>query len=121
MPVLTVTVVLEPAETSPPKVAKVLARAAGRVFGSPPGSTWVRLWALTSDQYAEDGDDSGPPPVFVSVLKSQPMDPSKLSREALDLTSAIAATLNRPLDRVHVIYEPAAKGRAAFGGRFLEP
>jgi phenylpyruvate tautomerase PptA (4-oxalocrotonate tautomerase family) len=51
MPILDVELV---ADRVPPGIARSLADAAGAVFGSPPGRTWVRVRALAPAAYAEN-------------------------------------------------------------------
>ncbi|MDF1500976.1 MAG: hypothetical protein P1P76_10950 [Anaerolineales bacterium] len=122
MPILDITLVLADELTLAEGTAKQLADAAAAVFQSTPGRTWVKLRTLTADQYAED--DGGPPedvaPVFVSVLKASLDHQGALADEALALTEAIAQILNRPPENVHILYEPPAGGRIAFGGKWVQ-
>jgi phenylpyruvate tautomerase PptA (4-oxalocrotonate tautomerase family) len=123
MPVLTLTVILAAQERLPENTAATVAHAAARVFNSEPGQTWVRLNCLSSWQYAEDGDESGETakPVFVSVLKARADGEAQRRAEAARLSAAIANALGRPADLVHILYEPPALGRVAFGGKLLGP
>lgn len=112
MPILEVTWV-SPAEA--PGVARRLADAAGRVFGSAPGSTWVRLHRLDPSDYAEN-DAAPAAPVFVSVLAraaSMP-DPAAIAQALADAT---ALCLGVDASHVHVMFEPPADGRVYFGGK----
>ena len=117
MPILTVEIV----GPAPRGVASRIADAAGEVFGAGPGTTWVRLHRITSADYAENG--GGPPrgvrPVFASVLKRGVAGGPALEREAAALTAAIAKAVGRSVENVHVVYEPPAAGRLAFGGRLV--
>ena len=121
MPVLEVELVLRDDEILAEDLAGRIADAAGEVFDAVPGTTWVRLRTLPSSLYAESG--GGPPqdthPVFVSVLKADLADSDTLSNEAERLAEAIATRVGRPREHVHVIYEPAARGRVAFGGKLV--
>jgi phenylpyruvate tautomerase PptA (4-oxalocrotonate tautomerase family) len=120
MPILDVEIVVGETESTSALSAAV-ADGAARVFGSSPGNTWVRLRELPRDRYAENGGGPDPTtrPVFVSVLKAElPAEP-QLAEEVAALAREIAAACNRPVENVHVIYEPAAAGRVAFGGRLL--
>lgn len=121
MPILELTVVLREDENLPEGLAAAIADAASTVFGSAPGRTWVRIVTLSPGAYAEDSD--GPPdgvsPVFVSVLKSQVGSEEEIRQEAANLTKAIAATIPRPVENVHLIYEAPANGRISFGGHLL--
>lgn len=117
MPMLSIEIVGVPGEHSP-GLAAVLADAAGAVFPSPPGGTWVRLRWLDPADYAENG--GGPPPgvrpVFVSAIEAHPPEGVDRARHA----AALAAAIDRPADHVHVIFEPPGAGRVAFGGRLIE-
>lgn len=119
MPIVDVEVV---AHTLPAGLAGKLADAAGRVFESAPGTTWVRLRALDPACYAENGGaqvaDAGP--VFVTVQKRAMPAPADLAREISTLTEAIAGAVGCPAHRVHVQYAPAAAGRQAFGGTLVK-
>lgn len=119
MPILDVEIVIATGSDLPKALAAQLAEAAGEVFGSLPGRTWVKLRALTQDQYAENG--GGPPvnvlPVFVSVLKGEIPAPAELREEARALAEAIAHICQRPTENVHILYLPEAEGRIAFRGK----
>ena len=121
MPILDIEIVLRHGEILLPDLAARLAEAAGEIFGSSPGRTWVKLRSLPPEQYAEDGD--GPPPgvypVFVSVLKAERPDGEMLRLEAGSLARAIGQVCNRPAENVHILYEADAKGRLAFGGEII--
>lgn len=122
MPVLEIEIVTVDLEELDPGLAGRLADAAGAVFGSPPGRTWVRLRTLPVQQYAENG---GPlpgdiRPVFVTVLHAQRPDGEALHHEINLLSTAIAAACDRPADNVHIFYQPDGRGRVAFGGRLIE-
>ena len=101
-------------------LAQKIADAAGRVFHTPAGETWVRL--RSPEAYAENGGTlpEGVRPVFVSVLKTQPPAGEALVLEVQALTDAVAHACGRPPENVHVIYEPPALGRIAFGGRLVD-
>jgi len=121
MPILDVQIVLRPGEELPPNLASAIADAAAPVFGAPPGNTWVLVKALPASAYAEDSSPPGEGfiPVFVSVLKAR-LDPiEKLKEEAMRLSKAIAIACQRPQENVHILYEPEALGRIAFGGHLM--
>jgi phenylpyruvate tautomerase PptA (4-oxalocrotonate tautomerase family) len=121
MPILDIEIVLRDGESLPSSLASKLAEAAAQVFRTPPGGTWVKLKLLLPENYAED--DGGPPegvhPVFVRVLKAERPGAAELESEIAGLTRAIARICDRPPTNVHVIYEPDAKGRVAFGGKIV--
>lgn len=121
MPILDIEIVLRPGETLTSDLAAALAQAAAGAFGASPGRTWVKLRSLPADHYAEDrgGPPEGVAPVFVKVLKAELPPATELRTEAARLTQAIARACNRPAENVHVLYEPGAQGRLAFGGELL--
>ena len=121
MPIVDVEIVLLPEESMRLGLAAEIADRSGQVFGSPPGSTWVKLRAIPCDHYAENG--GGPPdgvyPVFVSVLKARLPSPEVLRAEVGGLTAAIAEATGRPTENVHIAYLPAGASRVAFGGNLV--
>jgi phenylpyruvate tautomerase PptA (4-oxalocrotonate tautomerase family) len=116
MPILEIEVVT--ADALADDLAQRLAEMAGEVFGSPPGRTWVRLRSLPPHQYAENCtlQPEGHRAVFVAVLKAQPPSGAALASEARSLAEGVARVCGRSVENVHVLYEPGAQGRIAFGG-----
>ena len=102
--------------------ARALADALGRAMGSEAGHTWVRLHLLGSQAYAENdvSVDTADLPIFVTVLQAKLPAFPELAAEVKAITEAVAACVDRSLERVHVQYAPAAAGRQAFGGRLVE-
>jgi hypothetical protein len=98
-----------------------LAGALGRVFGSAPGCTWVRLRALDASCYAENDSpvSTSELPVFVTVLHAAPPIGAALQAEVVAVTQAVAACAAREPERVHVTYAAGGAGRQAFGGRLV--
>jgi phenylpyruvate tautomerase PptA (4-oxalocrotonate tautomerase family) len=96
-----------------------LADMAEQVFGSPPASTWVRVRLLPRHHYAENGTQTpdGWHSVFVTVLKARRPTGAALDAEVRALTEGVASICGRPPENVHILYEPDAQGRIAFGGR----
>ncbi len=120
MPIVEVDVVLGPGETLEENAAKDLAEAIAPVLGSRPQGTWVRLDATERRCYAENGEAE--PllcPVFVRVTKKELGGDEDLGKEAASLAAAVAFVLHRQRENVHIIYEPPAAGRVAFGGRMV--
>ena len=119
MPILEIEVVGELAPGKRDGLAGRLAEETGRVLGSRPQGTWVRLRELAREDYAENG--GGPPegvlPVFVRVLMAEVPAGEALARLARDLTTAVAEACGRAPEDVHVLFEPPAHGRIAFGGQ----
>jgi len=122
MPILTVELVVADREQLRTDLARRLADAAGRLFGSAPGETWVRVHTLSAADYAENDidDPEGWGSVFVTVLKGRRPSGEALKEEVRTLTETVARVTGRPPDRVHVLYEPDASGRIAFGGVLKE-
>jgi phenylpyruvate tautomerase PptA (4-oxalocrotonate tautomerase family) len=100
-------------------LASRLADVAGKVFGSSPATTWVRVRLLPQHLYAENHTASpeGWHSVFVTVLKAQRPTGADLESEVSALADGVSAVCGRPVERVHILYEPDAQGRIAFGGR----
>ena len=119
MPILDVEIVTREGEVLRPSLAREIASAAAAAIGSSAGSTWVRLHELPAHAYAEDGETGDVAPVFVSVLKARVPSDDDLVREVERLTAAVAGACERPRDSVHVLYEPPAHGRIAFGGKLV--
>lgn len=104
------------------KISQRLADGLGEIFSSPPAATWVRLRSLPRWQYAENNSPLPPDlqPVFVDVLKSAELAPALLRDEAFQIATTVASILDRPKENVHIIYQPAALGRIAFGGKLRD-
>jgi hypothetical protein len=118
VPILDVEVVLKPEEGLRKGLAGEIADAAGEIFGSEPGGTWVKLRVLLRDQYAENGGDppEGVWPVFVNVLKGELPDGGEMKEEAGKLATKIGRICERPKENVHILYLPPGSGRIFFGG-----
>lgn len=122
MPILDVERVLpHAADAAPPGLAQALADAAGRVFGSAPARTWVRLRVLPAAAYAENNSTISADglPVFVTVLQAHVPEGDVLAAQVHALTDAVAAVLNIDAVRVHVQVAPPGAGRQAFGGQLV--
>lgn len=100
---------------------QALADALGDLFESEPGTTWVKMFYLSRDDYAENRATLDPEdrPVMVEVLKRSLPDQQALSGEADQIASIVADVLSRPRDNVHVIYLREGAGRVAFGGKLI--
>ena len=117
MPIIDIEFVQErpgPIETT---LAKKLADALGEVFAARPGKIWVRLRELSYGAYAENGVAKPPKPVFVRVLASGPPEGKEIEARLAAIAEVVAHHCKRPLESIHVVFEPAAKGRIAFGGK----
>ena len=122
MPIVDIEIVGDVAQPVAGTLAQALADEAARVFASKPANTWVRVRTLARESYAENAIAVAPSdlPVFATVLQRQPPERIALAREIAALTQAIARTVGRSADRVHIEYAPAAAGRMAFGGTLVE-
>lgn len=121
MPIVDVELVYPDKGETPPVSAAALASALGAVFGSSPGSTWVRVRFLPSSAYAENecDVDTEELPTFVTVLQAHWPVGDALAEQVRQVTQAVAACLSVPPERVHVQYAPEAAGRQAFGGNLV--
>ena len=120
MPILNVEIIMRPDESIRPELARELADRTGEIFGSSPGSTWVKVYLLARENYAENiiaSEDICP--VFVSVLKAKLPSPDLLQVEVAKLTAAVAQICGRPQENIHIIYLPEGMGRVAFGGKMI--
>jgi hypothetical protein len=70
--------------------------------------------------YAENDVTIAPTesPDFVTVLHAHPPYGDARAVEVLEIARAIATSVGRPVERVHVQYALAAAGRQAFGDMF---
>lgn len=120
MPIVEIEIVLKPNEIIQGEIVEELAEQLAEIFGSPKGTTWVKVRGLTYDHYAENG---GTPdrmfPVFVSILKSILPASEEMQKELEMITGAVAQIFGRPSGNVHIIYQPDGRGRVAFGGKLV--
>ena len=97
MPILNVEIVQRANESLSSELAQHIADAAGDVFGTPSGQTWVKVNMLSPNAYAENG---GAPadvaPVIVSIIKGDLPDKAALESEVSELTECIDTICNRP-------------------------
>ena len=120
MPIPTVEIVTRPGEQLPSSLAKQLADSLGKALGSEPGETWVRLFSLLAEHYAEGPGESGDFfPVFVTVLRAHLPAADILKDEVRRLTDVIAGLCDRPPENVHLQYLPPGACRVAFGGTLV--
>ena len=119
MPILDIEIVLNPQEGIEENLSQRLADAAGNIFGSAPAETWVKIWLVDAANYAENYVIAGNEcyPVFINVLKAKLKTGQELKEEVKNLTKIVAEICKRPVDNVHIIYQPAGLGRVAFGGK----
>ncbi|MEM8765861.1 MAG: hypothetical protein AAGE43_00325 [Pseudomonadota bacterium] len=105
-----------------PLQLQTLADALGELFGSQPSGTWVRARQQQRAYYAENLIDLDPRlrPVIVEILKSELDSRQNLTLEAAAVCALVAQVLERAPENVHVIYQPSARGRVAFGGQLVQ-
>jgi len=122
VPIVTIELVEDSGSAAPgPGQLQMLCDDLGTLFASKSAGTWVKLRSLSSAGYAENAVSPAalPRPVFVEVIKAEVPAASELADEARAVCRLVADALNRPVENVHVIYAPAARGRIAFGGELL--
>ena len=119
MPILSVEIIGDMPESVRTGLAQRIADAAGRELKSRPQSTWVKLRYISAELYAENG--GGPPdghfPVLVSLLQAEPPTAVSLPDLVQRLSRVIGKVCKRPPESVHILLEPPAAGRMAFGGK----
>lgn len=121
MPIVDVELVRGPGGEPAPELSGRLADAVGDALGSAPGGTWVRLYVLPADHYAENRTERAdtPAPVFVTVLTRLRPQGSDLTEQIGRVTRAVASVVNADPELVHVIYAESGRDRVAFGGRLV--
>jgi phenylpyruvate tautomerase PptA (4-oxalocrotonate tautomerase family) len=120
MPIVDIEIVLRANESIREEVVSELANELGEIFHSSPGETWIKIHPLSADQYAENGGTpDGIYPIFVTVMKSKLASFEETQKEVAKITGAVAQICGRPSDNIHVIYQPAGRGRVAFGGKII--
>jgi phenylpyruvate tautomerase PptA (4-oxalocrotonate tautomerase family) len=122
MPIVDIEIVVRAGETVGRERAAEIAERAGEIFGSQKGGTWVKIRTIPWEYYAESGANADDEvlPVFVSILKAHLPKADSMKAEVSSLTEAIAKICAREPENVHLIYEPGAAGRVAFGGTVVE-
>ena len=118
MPVFDIEIVTRHGEAVAPALASDLSDALGAVMDAASGKVWVRLRTLAPEGYAENqAGPQRPFPVFVTLTASAPPEGEHLEHVVQQVTEAVAHLTDRPVENVHVLVQPAAKGRIAFGGK----
>ncbi len=104
-----------------PAQLRSLADDLGELFGSQPSGTWVRARQQPRALYAENAIEVSPDtrPVIVEILKTDLERGPDLDIEAAAVSAIVARVMGRRLEHVHVIYQPSARGRVAFGGKIV--
>lgn len=120
MPILQIEIVGDDTQFEP-GLAQRLADAAGKALNSRPQGTWVKLRFLPPEHYAEnEGAHEGVRPIFVSLLQAEPPAEDARRLQVAELAQAVATATKRPVENVHILFEPAARGRVAFGGELTD-
>lgn len=122
MPILDIEIVVAENEDISTCWPQQFADAAGSIFKTQPGRTWVRVSRLKCSDYAENQTATPPEirPVFVSVLKAKAPPIDALRAEIQQLTLEIARITGRREENIHILYLPPAAGRVSFGGTLVE-
>jgi len=104
-----------------PDQLQTLADSLGTLFGSAPSGTWVKARQQQRAYYAENMIEISRDmrPVVVEIIKSDLESGKELAIEAAAVCALVAQTLERKTEHVHVVYQPAARGRVAFGGKLV--
>lgn len=120
MPILKVEIVESPGWSRPRNLARRVADAVAEALGATPQSVWVRVSAITADDYAENGGvPADAAPVFVTIIEKEPPHGAALVAEVAALTNAVASACARTEGDIHLVYEPPGRDRVAFGGRLV--
>ena len=120
MPILEVEIVNTAGEPLDDGLAQQLADIAGKIFESNQGETWVKVRSLPCGQYAENDDPQLQiRPVFVSVVLRQYPSGEVMRKQADKLAASIARICGRSKENVHILYQPDAAARIAFGGNLV--
>jgi phenylpyruvate tautomerase PptA (4-oxalocrotonate tautomerase family) len=121
MPIFDIEIVARHGEAFGPTLANDLSDALGAVLDAAPGKVWVRLRTLGPEGYAENrcGEDR-PFPVFVTLTASAPPQGEHLDHVVQQVTEAVAHLTARPPENVHMLVQPGALGRIAFGGKVMK-
>jgi len=95
-----------------------IANTLGRIFGTKPNRTWVRIRYLPSGQYAENEAPEGPAvlPTFITILKNRPPEPAHIAGQMLEIAQGLSPIIGRPAESIHILYEATALGRLGIGG-----
>ena len=119
MPILSVEVVgIFPKNAGLP--SQDLADLAANILGSPPGQTWVKLYSLPIENYAENNiSPSAEGPVFISIIMKNELSEVTKGEIALSLAREFGKYLNRPPEKIHTYFEQEGRGRIAFGGNLI--
>jgi phenylpyruvate tautomerase PptA (4-oxalocrotonate tautomerase family) len=120
MPIVTIELLEDETTQSPvARPLQPLADKLGRLFGSEPATTWVKVRWLARDCYAENDIELAAPtrPVMVEIIKSTLGPRAELAKEAKSISRLIASHYERPQENVHIIFQTDAIGRIAFGGQ----
>ena len=120
MPILDIQIVARPGEKVSDELAQSIATELGSVLRVRSGGLWVRVHVIPPGQYAENAAGEAPAPVFANWLESDRPVGDTLTQRIAAITKSVARLTGRPAEHVHVLFEPAARGRVAFGGELLE-
>ncbi len=121
MPIFDIEIVSRRGEAVAAGLAGDLSDALGAALDAAPGKVWVRLRSLAPEGYAENlAGEERPSPVFVTLTASVPPEGERLDHVVGKVTEAVSRLTDRPPENVHVLVQPAAMGRIAFGGKVVK-
>lgn len=122
MPILEVELVCQHESDQLSTLAQDLADALAPVLNSPAGRTWVKIYLLAAERYAENARPLAAEqlPVFIKILQREIAQGTALEAQVRALTEAAARVLQRPPECIHIEYLPPAIGRQAFGGHLVK-
>ncbi len=109
LPILDVEIDLPAGQSVSNSVARGIAEAAGEILGVERSRTWVRMRPLPVDREAKGAEDHSAEahPVFVTVWRLSSPGPRLLRDQAEALARAVADVCKRPVEDVHVLFEPS--------------
>jgi phenylpyruvate tautomerase PptA (4-oxalocrotonate tautomerase family) len=121
MPIVDVRPVVAVSHKLPANAAQTLADAIACVLRAEPALVWIRITELPHEKYAENGASvrDSELPVFVQILHADWPDEGAMAKEAAALAEAVAFSLGRHAEHVHIEYSPPGRGRIAFGGKLV--
>lgn len=119
MPILQIDIVGD-SERRKENLAQRIADAAAIALNSRPGGTWVKLQFIATANYAENEGATEGLPIIASLIQAEIPTGDALRNQVFNLAKAISEAADHPVESVHIVIEPAAKGRIAFGGSLVE-
>jgi phenylpyruvate tautomerase PptA (4-oxalocrotonate tautomerase family) len=122
MPIVDVEIVGEVSASVSAGLASRLADGIGEMLASRPQGTWVKVHHIPSSGYAENQGSMDPEvlPIFVSIVQRALPTGEALALQTTRVANAVAEACDRKSEHVHIVYQPSAVGRVAFGGVLVQ-